>query len=64
MKSFVKTPIAARRLNVPYSRLMSLLRYGKIDPPQKDSSGDYLWTEEDLVAARHALEHRPQPGAS
>jgi hypothetical protein len=55
MSPYIKTPIAARRLNVPYTQLMSLLRHGKITPPQKDTSGDYLWTEEDLAAVRTAL---------
>jgi hypothetical protein len=55
MQSPVKTPVAAQRLNVPYYRLISLLRCRKIAPPSKDSSGDYLWTEEDLEAARRAL---------
>jgi hypothetical protein len=58
----VKTPIAAQMLNVSYSHLMSLLRYRKICPPQKDSSGDYVWTEDDLAAARRAFEN-PQRGA-
>jgi hypothetical protein len=54
----VKTPIAARHLGVSYSHLMSLLRNGKVTPPQKDSSGDYLWAEADLAAARRALQGR------
>lgn len=58
MQSLMKTPIAARQLKIPYSRLMSLLRYGKIPAPHKDSSGDYLWAENDLAAARRALEDR------
>jgi hypothetical protein len=56
MNDPVKTPIAARRLKVPYSRLVSLLRYGKVAPPRKDSSGDYVWTEDDLAAARRVLD--------
>ena len=62
MQPFVKTPIAARRLNVPYSRLISLLRHGKIVPPRKDSSGHYVWAEEDLAAARLALQGRERKG--
>jgi hypothetical protein len=56
MQSSFKTPVAARRLNIPYSRLMSLIRHAKIVPPQKDSSGDYCWTEEDLAAVRQVLQ--------
>jgi hypothetical protein len=55
MPPYVKTPVAAQYLEISYSRLMSLLRHGKICPPRKDSSGDYVWTEEDLDAARSVL---------
>ena len=54
-----KTTAAARHLGVPYHRLVNLIRYGKIAAPAKDSSGDYLWSEEDLVAARAALARGP-----
>jgi hypothetical protein len=40
--------------------LIGLLRDGKMIPPIKDSSGDYLWAEEDLAAARQALARRQQ----
>ena len=50
-----KSPVAARELGISYSRLISLLRSERLRPPQKDSSGDYLWTEQDLAAAREAL---------
>ena len=56
MHPFVKTPVAARQLNIPYSRPISLLRHGKIAAPAKDLSGDYVWTETDLAAARDALQ--------
>jgi hypothetical protein len=63
MHPFVKTPVAAKQLNIPYSRLISLLRHGKIAAPAKDSSGDYVWTEADLAAARDALQQgRGQKG--
>jgi hypothetical protein len=62
MAPFLKTPAAARELGVPYSHLVSLLRYGKVVPPQKDSSGDYLWSEADLSAARRALACRHSKG--
>jgi hypothetical protein len=51
----IKTPRAAEALGISYSRLINLLRSAKIEPPQKDTSGDYLWTEHDLSAARIAL---------
>jgi hypothetical protein len=55
MQPPVKTPVAAKQLNVPYSQVISLLRHGKIAAPAKDSSGDYIWTEADITAAREAL---------
>jgi len=58
----VKTPVAARLLHVPYTRLMSLLRHGKIPAPSKDSSGDYQWSQADLVAARRFLGGQPEEG--
>jgi hypothetical protein len=54
----LKTPEAARRLGVPYHRLFGLLRDGKLGPPQKDSSGEYVWGPEDVERARLALRAR------
>jgi hypothetical protein len=53
--SYRKTPAAARELNVPYHSLINLIRYGKITPPERDTSGDYVWTDADLARARQAL---------
>jgi hypothetical protein len=55
-----KTPIAVRELATTYHRLIGLIRFGKITPPARDSSGDYLWTNADLERAREALkiDHR------
>jgi hypothetical protein len=50
-----KTPAAADELGVGYYRLIGLLRARRIKRPEKDSSGDYVWTEEDLERARQAL---------
>lgn len=50
-----KTRQAAAELAISYCRLMSLIRCDKVAPPAKDSSGDYLWTEADIAAAREAL---------
>jgi hypothetical protein len=50
-----KTPIAARELGTTYHRLIGLLRFNKIPPPSRDSSGDYLWTDADLDRARQTL---------
>jgi hypothetical protein len=52
---FRKSTVAAHELGISYHRLISLLRSEKLSRPQKDSSGDYVWTEQDLAAARQAL---------
>jgi hypothetical protein len=51
----LKSVMAARELGIPYSHLASLLRSGKFPAPQKDSSGDYLWSEQNLEEARRAM---------
>jgi len=55
MSSIRKTTVAVRELNTTYHRIMALIRFAKIEPPQRDSSGDYLWTDEDMARAREAL---------
>jgi hypothetical protein len=56
MPPFLKTPEAACALGVTYHRLIGLVRFRKIIPlPEKDSSGDYLWSQADLGRARQAL---------
>ena len=55
---FCKTTQAAKRLGVPYWRLSYLIRCGKISPPRKDSSGDYVWSAEDLETARSEMAAR------
>jgi hypothetical protein len=64
MEEYLKSPVAAQRLGVSYHRLVSLLRYRKIDLPAKDSSGDFVWSEKDLQAAREALENGRQRRAA
>jgi hypothetical protein len=55
MNQLIKTPVAAERLGIHYSHLISLIGYHKIAAPPKDTSGDYVWSEADLTAAREAL---------
>jgi hypothetical protein len=62
MQDTWKTPLAAQQLAVSYCRLFNLIRYGKVPPPRKDSSGDYVWTNADLSRARAALAGRLQQG--
>jgi hypothetical protein len=57
----LKTPVAAQTLGATYHELIGLIRFHKIDPPQRDSSGDYLWDESDLARARAALAARRRP---
>jgi hypothetical protein len=66
MPPYRKTPVAARELGTTYHRLIGLLRFGKIDPPARDTSGDYVWTDADLERARQALDggRRPEGAAS
>jgi hypothetical protein len=52
---YLKTPAVARLLGVPSWRLSSLIRWGRIEAPAKDSSGDYVWLPEDVARARQAL---------
>jgi hypothetical protein len=54
----LKSPAAASALKMSYTQLMSLLRHGKVPRPKKDSSGDYLWSPEDLEAVREYLARR------
>jgi hypothetical protein len=52
----IKTPVAVDELGTTYHKLISLVRFKKLNPPpQKDSSGDYVWGAEDLARARQAL---------
>jgi hypothetical protein len=55
MVTYLKTPAAAQAIPTTYLRLINLIRYGKIPAPPKDSSGDYIWSSEDLERARQAL---------
>lgn len=54
--NMLKSMAAAKELGVSYHQLFGLLRSNKVNPPLKDSSGDYLWTEEDLKTAREQLD--------
>ena len=55
MPSFLKTPVVADLLGIGYYQLIGLLRSRRLTPPEKDTSGDYVWTEEDVERARQAL---------
>jgi hypothetical protein len=56
MDHYRKTPVAARELGTTYHRLIGLIRFNKIDPiPARDTSGDFIWGDEDMDRARQAL---------
>jgi hypothetical protein len=62
MLTYLKTPAVSGLLGVSYWQITSLLRTRTITPPAKDSSGDYVWTEEDVERARQALAARRRRG--
>ena len=56
--NYFKTPEVADMLKISYWQLINLLRGRKIPMPMKDSSGDYIWQEPDINAAKKVLTHR------
>ncbi len=64
MFTYRKTPIAARELGISYTNLHNLIRYGKLTPPGRDSSGHFVWTDADLERARVALAQQEVADAS
>jgi hypothetical protein len=61
MSAFRKSPVAARELGISYHQLVGLTRYGKITPPARDSSGDFVWGDADLERARLDLAKMRRP---
>jgi hypothetical protein len=57
---FYKTAGVARLLGESYTRIFWLIRTDKIEPPHKDSSGDYVWLPEDIDRVRAALKARDE----
>jgi hypothetical protein len=55
---YLKTSAAADLLGIPYYTLAALMRSRRLLPPSKDSSGDYVWTPDDIDRARAALAAR------
>ena len=65
MTTYRKTPAAARELGIPYTRLVNWLRSGRLAPPGRDTSGDYVWTDDDMAphkAGAVCLAVRPTRG--
>jgi hypothetical protein len=55
VQQVVLTQDAARIVGVHVTRIWSLLRSGKLQSPAKNSAGDYVWGDEDIVRLRAAL---------
>jgi hypothetical protein len=55
MITYAKSAAVARLLNCPYGKLFYLIRTDRLQAPEKDSSGDYVWTPDDIARARAAL---------
>jgi hypothetical protein len=55
MYRYRKTTRAAAELGKTYMQLYALIRYGKIPTPERDSSGDLIWSDADMARARQAL---------
>jgi hypothetical protein len=51
----MKTCELVRALGIRYTTITSLLRYGRLQPPPKDGSGDYVWAAADVDRLRLAL---------
>jgi hypothetical protein len=58
--SFLKSRVVADQLGISYYNLFELIRSKHLTPPDKDSSGDYVWTPADVERARAALADRVQ----
>lgn len=55
MPTYRKTPVAVEEAGTTYTKAMSLIRTRKMAPPAKDSSGDFIWGDEDVERLRQAL---------
>jgi hypothetical protein len=47
-------------LGIPYWRLVYLLQARRVPKPNRDSSGDYLWSPAEIEAVRRALASQRQ----
>ena len=54
----VKSPIAAQRVGTAYHNLIVFIRTKAIPAQARDSSGHYLWSEDDIKRARQAMADR------
>ncbi len=56
---YTSTRQVARLLGVSVSLLTKAVWDGRITPPQKSPSGNFLWTRADIERANWVLHHRP-----
>lgn len=59
MTDYRSTPQAARLLGMSPSRLAKAVWDGRVAPPQKSPSGNFLWTRADIERASWVLLHKP-----
>jgi hypothetical protein len=58
----LKTIEVARLLKVHYSAFADAIRGGRLEPPEKSPSGDYLWDEKSIARARLCFaDYKPRP---
>jgi hypothetical protein len=57
--SFWSTREVAKLLGVSVALLTKATWSGRLDPPQKSPSGNFLWTETDIQRASWVILHRP-----
>ena len=55
MTEFMSTKQVAKRLGIPVGRLERCLFDGRFEPPPKSPSGNFLWTQDDLLRAAWQL---------
>jgi hypothetical protein len=53
----LKTRSAAKAIGVSLPALRSALGSGKLAPPAKDESGDFIWWPEDIERAKSVMLH-------
>jgi DNA-binding transcriptional MerR regulator len=53
---FYKIRDICRILGIPDYKIYYLLRHGRISEPSKDSSGDFVFTESDILRIKEAMQ--------
>lgn len=58
MEHYFSTRQVAKLLRVSVSLLTKAVWCGRVDPPPKSPSGNFLWTQRDIERASWVLLHR------